>query len=757
MTLPRIVVDVTALPPNQSPNSTSTPNAAGWSVEVTVAGDGTPLVPSYTMAAVELPHRGPRARVPALPPDRPLPDPAEPFHELCAGAVEALEDLLGGLDDVEGEGEPGDVAAYGRWLFECLLAPAWPAVLELDAVKRAAGVELALRWPAEAADLHRLVWEAMHDGPRPLAGHRDLTVAITRLVPVPADRGQRPPARLDRLPRVLMAAGSALYDDTIRPGAMFMGLTRSLSAVGPGVSRIAQEVSAESLHELCRQFEPDIVHLVAHGDLSDGRGVIHLRGGRPAGGETNAAALAAALTVGGRAPTMLTLAACDSGLPGESAPLAAELVLAGIPIVSAMAGHIGEIACRLYTRKAVRAVQDGVPIAEAAARGRRAALLPRAGADDGRLDWAMPALFVAEHVPVGFAVLDPEPGRRLLRAAGEMDLRQENVFIERSGIFEPVEPLFGRGAAETLKAVVYGNEVSIKDLGGTRLLREIGLRLLRAGHIPLLLFYSSENSRTKPKNAHAVVDNVIRRLMVFARAFDLTVAQATVLGAYGSPGPDGVPSAQDLRDLADGDGQDRLFDALGAFAAASDGQLDLDWVASRLAADLEAFAGRVARRYGAPFGPHSRVVVLADELSTWSDGATALLGLAERGGFGRHGALVATGSYGQESPVKTFRERHSHTVGYTFADLAELSLGEAALGYEWVLLNPWKQHKDTYARHPRGDKEMIAGFFAEAGQRPALAISSTLYSYARLMVLTKLFTCNDDEAAFRNAYPEPAR
>ena len=56
-----------------------------------------------------------------------------------------------------------DVRVYGRWLFECLLAPVWPEVRDYLAVKAARGMELALCGSDSQADLHSQVWEAMYD------------------------------------------------------------------------------------------------------------------------------------------------------------------------------------------------------------------------------------------------------------------------------------------------------------------------------------------------------------------------------------------------------------------------------------------------------------------------------------------------------------------------------------------------------------------------------------------------------------------
>jgi hypothetical protein len=56
--------------------------------------------------------------------------------------------------------------------------------------QQARGVDLALQWAPEEADLHRMVWEAMHDEADYLARDRTLLVSVTRLVRV-ADAGRR--------------------------------------------------------------------------------------------------------------------------------------------------------------------------------------------------------------------------------------------------------------------------------------------------------------------------------------------------------------------------------------------------------------------------------------------------------------------------------------------------------------------------------------------------------------------------------------
>lgn len=337
--------------------------------------------------------------------------------------------------------DPGDVAAYGRWLFECLLAPAWQAITELRVVTDLRGVELALQWPAGEADLHRLVWEAMHDGARPLVGSPGLLVAVTRLIPVPDDGSENdPPETIARLPRVLFAAGSPFADPVVRPGAMFMGLLRAFEAESRCVPGAVQEVSIEELTETCSRFRPDVVHLVAHGAIREGgRGVLLL--GKSPGVDADADALAQAITAGSR-PMAVVLSACETGTaggPAGAAPLAAELVTKGkIPIVSAMAGEVSEQACRLYTRRFVTAVGDGESVVEASAKGRRAALLNAENRSD-HLDWAMPTLFLASSLKPDFRPINPGPGRELMKIARGLRLRQDPVFIGRQEIFRIID------------------------------------------------------------------------------------------------------------------------------------------------------------------------------------------------------------------------------------------------------------------------------------------------------------------------------
>ncbi|WP_344836539.1 CHAT domain-containing protein [Nonomuraea dietziae] len=246
---------------------------------------------------------------------------------------------------------------YGRALFAALLGPLWPRVLENHAGR---GVELALDLPAE---LHDHMWEAMHDGEHPLGANPGLLVAVTRLVPSNAG----PPPAVRGAPRVLFASGAKLTEQVILPGAMFLGLLRECESAGLALARVADGLTLDGLTRRCAAFEPDLVHLVAHGRPDeDGRVLVDL-----AGAMATPEQLVAALLAGGRRPLAVVLSVCHTARLSP-ASLAASLIAAGVPIVVAMDGEIAEPACRLFSKRLVRALLNGDGVAEAAAHGRRA-------------------------------------------------------------------------------------------------------------------------------------------------------------------------------------------------------------------------------------------------------------------------------------------------------------------------------------------------------------------------------------------------
>ncbi|WP_327091386.1 CHAT domain-containing protein [Nonomuraea sp. NBC_01738] len=614
---------------------------------------------------------------------------------------------------------PGaDARVYGRALFDRLLADRWPDLLGQAGD---AGLELALDLPAE---LQAHPWEAMHDGRHPLAAHPDRLISITRVLPTAAPVA----ARVTASPTVLFASGAKLTDPVILPGAMFLGLLRACESEGLAVARVAESLTLDALARRCELLRPDLVHLVAHGGLDEDG---HLRlelAGEPA----TTAQLVHALLPGGHRPLAVVLSACHSASP---ASLAAALVAAGVPIVVAMDGEIGEQACRLFSRRLVKALLNGESVAEAAAHGRRAALLAETTGDNdpgARLDWARPTVFTAASLPESFRPIDPDPGRMVLRRARRLGLAQRPVYIGRRAIFEQVDTLF-TGEVALLAAT---SEGEFSRLGATRLLSEIGFRLLQEGHVPLLL--APHKAHTAPRSLRAVVAEILRAAAKAAEQLELPPPHLETV----APGPGDPPRR-----------------AIAAFLDAP-APLRPDDVCDSLAADLVRLAGAAAS-LGPPFGPHTRVVVLAEALHLWLGalgwiGAEppGLLDLLTPNGLGTPGSpvpVVATAALGQCAPLAAFKADQPGIDAYRFERLDPLPDDEATLGYQWVLLQPW--HPDAHLRKtwvaaPGHDREALRETFGTLGGYPA-GIADRLYDLVSVLTIWKHFVACDDEGAWR--------
>jgi hypothetical protein len=729
--LPRVVVTVVE-------------RVGGWTVDVREWKAAAPLVPVFDLDEVTVEFDGVDVRVPVFPRTRPVGSDG-PHGPLCRGDTAAIQNLLSRL--VTRSGVTGDATAYGRWLFDCLLGPAWEAIGALPAVAAARprpGVEIALRWSVTETGLHRLVWEAMHDGIAPLAGHPRWMVAITRVVPVEVTA----PSTITRLPRVLFAVGSALSDDVIRPGAMFVGLLQALEVRGICVSRVALQVGIDQLHDNCRRLGPDLVHVVAHGMIdADGRGLLHLQG-EGGGSWVDADTLATALTAGGP-PVTVVVSACRSGAadgPPGARPMAAQLVAHGIPIVSAMAGEIGEQACRLYTRGLAEAIHAGRPVVEAAAEGRRVAVL-RAERSDTELDWAMPALFLAESVDPGHRAVDPSTTRDLLGLATELGLRQSPVFIGRHRILRLGEDLVEPDAAQPVGFAAVVAEGSLAGLGGTRLLQEIGYKALREGHLPLLLGPYTETDR--PRDLRSLVVRLLEAVAEFAELIRIAPVPLTTLLADRRFNASAVqPDA--LAALPAEDAHVRVREVLLDFEDRSN-PLDVRLVGPRLATDLRRLADAAAL-VGSPFGAHSRVVVLGDDVHAWIGALEPLLSLVGPSGLGtlaRPVPVIVTGSLVQDAgpALRTFRDERLGRAGFAFPELARLSPLEAAMGFQWVLLHPWRpKYPKVYTAARRLTLADVAQYFEPLDGRPS-AVFEELYLVVHGAAIAGAFDAQNDERA----------
>jgi len=738
---------------------------AGWQVRPTlVAGDGTrsALGAPYDMPSFEL--DGARLPLPAAPPQV---EDDQDVVLLCRGDLEAHRALSERLT-LRAPAQ-GDAARYGRWLFECLAAPMWPQLLAvLEAAPRPA-VELALRWPVTDTHLHALVWEAMRcPQGHPLGAHPDLTVAVTRLVPGTDAVAET----ITRLPRALFVSGTTLVDPTIRPGALFMGLLQSLTAQGRCRTRALHLASLQSLAATCAAFQPDLVQLVTHGvALPGGRVVLLFRGedSSTEEQEIDESDLVTALTAGGARPLAVLLSACNTAstafAPGPGrpdaktlpvAPLAARLVANGIPIVTAMSGEVSERACRLYTRRLADALHSGTSVVEASAHGRRAALMgsPSSATE---IDWALPTLYLAEGIDPNQRLVDDGLARRMVSIGNALGMRQDPVFVGRSDVLALADDM----ALKEVGVLAVLSTRSTDGLGGTRLLQEIAWRLLRDGHVPLLLGpYDTGGPATDRELLGAILQaevNVLEKLGAVAPTPD-TLLLDDALGPSAAPL---APAGTDALRRA------RIRAGIHRFAQSA-ASLDLGSARDTLADDLAA-VGATAQQFGPPFGPHTRVTVLCHNVHSWGPpavspdafartGLGALLTLLDSTGLGRPAEpvpVIMTGSRTTAAGESLNQWAQNATDGFRVLDLTELLPDEAVMGFQWVLMHRWQAKADAdpdlYGRIYTAQPANLAsweGALRRIGGRPA-GITRDIFLVARTLAEVNIVNSDDDEGAWR--------
>ncbi|MEV0133050.1 CHAT domain-containing protein [Dactylosporangium sp. NPDC050688] len=741
MTLPRLLV--TFVPWSPTP---------GWTVSLRFAGTDADVGEPFDVPAVDIDG----ASVPA-----------------GGRSAAEIQVLLDAVIDPDGDADP---VGYGRWLFDVLFGDGrWAVVLERPEVRAARGVELALRWPSGAAALHRLIWEAMHDGDGPLAAHPTLLVAVTRLV-----IARRPPdsplESVTAVPTLLLAAGAKLSDKVIRPGAMFMGLVRAFESDSVCSVHVSHEVTASRLAADCRRLRPHIVHLVAHGRP----GVVMLAPEGPHNGQITADVLVRTIAGGQAMPSALILSACHTAEPPfladrtsadgpmPFAPFAAQAVEAGLPVVVAMNGAVSEQASRLYTRRLLHAIHRGEPIVEAAAHGRRAALL---GLSDPlrRLDWAMPVLFMAEHAPADYAPISPASTDRIADLADSFKFRQRPVFIGYFDLLAMTDQLFAAESHDRLGFIGIHREGPIDRLGGTRVLQEMGYRLLQQGHLPIMIGPYQEQSG--PQDLRAWIAAVHRVAVRYSNKFDLPPVPPSVLHADGGRWPDVAAFAAAVAMLPLPLARKRIIEAVGEFARPIDpidpidrrDPLDPTVALDLLCDDLNRLATAVGST-GAPFGPHTRPVLLGDRVHDWGSALDDLLSVIDADGIGRPGRpvpVVVTASTvgGRGAIFKAWRDEEAGPRKFAFPRLEPLPEHEAALGFLWVLLHPWRTTDESflpvYTPMPKCEEGVLNGLAGGLRGYPA-KVRAELYLSAATLVGSGQMRTDDDSGqylAYRAGHP----
>jgi hypothetical protein len=427
----------------------------------------------------------------------------EPHHALCA--TSAVNDILKVYARIVGKNpQPGDVIAFGRYLFATLISDEVWNTISIEAINES--VELSLVWAEDEWELHRLPWEMMH-GPKSFLAVRPQCLAITRVVMgAPASA-----PRLDKLkPRVMFVAGLDLNDPRIRAGTEYLGLLRRLEENGLILdSFLLRRATISQLKKELERFQPSILHFICHGWFDNtGTSYLEMTPEPPADQPARLYAnnLLPLLQALPNSPEIVVLNACYSAnLPTDRKlfPLSAALVQGGVPMVIGMAGRVADMACRLFTWCFYQALLQGKSVAEAAAFGRRAGITD-AGTDPTRFtDWALPHIYLAEGVS-SQVELDPSwseqfrKRERCARVFQAQSVVKPAFFCDRHDLFECYRSILNDQAEHTalvIEADVYDDTViGPQQYGKSRLLAEFAAQAVRDGHVPCLIKFADNET-----------------------------------------------------------------------------------------------------------------------------------------------------------------------------------------------------------------------------------------------------------------------
>lgn len=632
-----------------------------------------------------------------------------------------------------------EVERYGRLLFEAAFGTeTWRRL-----VTAAAGqpcLELAIRGGDDreqgtSSALQALRWEAVHDGTAHVAAkgtvpgtgrregngqaRRPLPVGIVRLVPATApDAGQDQAAGLmpiRHIPRVLFAIGSRLTDPRVRSGAEFMGILRHLERNGGSIQpRLLQSASAESLAAELHRFEPDVLHMIGHGRWFPHDDCVKLQLCDESGADdwVTAARLLGILDEAAHLPKVVVLSACQTASAGRgddpvnALPFAARLVAGGVPVVVAMAGDISDTACRVFTRALTQAIGEGVPLADAVIRGRRAAFHARPDLDS--TDWMLPAIFLAVHLPGDTSLVEVAAINAARERVLDLELAKEPVFCGRADFIAAMDRLLDWD--DPLKVLVALTPDASKRYGGMRLLQELAARAVRAGRLPVLL---GPYDMDQPADLAGFAEDLGEKL-------DLIRENLAI-----QPRPNGIAAVA---------------------ASAKPGPL-----ATAIRAAFDDLVADLPEDDPVRASPRPRTVLLCHRVDQWGDDALAgLLAMLGRPGVGSSGAhrvpVVLTGANAGQLAEKA---RGGRLDGVPWAKVAPLGRlrsddedPEDILAYQWWLLNP-PAGSDVYAPKRGLDPSwhrMMRGAMSKAS---ALYDAEALFGWADTAT-PFIFTRNND-------------
>lgn len=673
--------------------------------------------------------------------------------------VRAMQ-LPPGTDDLidrfeRGELAPGEVSKVGRELFDALLGQDdWSAISRRARKDPQRVVEIALSWPSDQFALHRLSWEAMHDGKHFLGNYRDFPVAITRIVSDAEDVECRGPVSAPA--RVLFAIGAPIDDPSIRRGAEVVGLLRGMERKRSSIdSMILDRATLTSLASTCARFKPHIIHFVGHGEFDGERGRLQLTPEESGqAGWADGEKLLGAITAGESRPEIVLLTGCETAAAGKHMDsLAAELVKGGVPVSIGMAGRISDPVCRLFTRRFGISLAEGQCLVDAMTHGRSAGLQRQesSAADDPA--WALPSIYLAPCVEEGYAPIEVEEGVGIPARIKNYGLLQEPVFCGRKELGEKFARLLDE--QDPMVLVAYeGNDARLGKLGATRLQQEFASRALRAGHVVIRIDDYIGNRSKLPSSALQLAARLLeaiaetREFFRLPRMFESTLL-AELLEAVGGDAPlEGATPDDELRRLTKFLRRCRNVQLDDEKASALEAVLvdalvdDLTVLMEDLkAVDDDSIVG----------GP----VMILGGLGDWGAAAVLLLEglLKDANGFGNASLPVpvfATCSFDEAAGATLVDalEESSRKGWEEWVELKSFEPDEATLAYQWVLLHPWSRHPHAdrvYAPGRDHENDWQQPFQKNFASVPGTFEDDRFYLVANVLEEAGIFVAADDD------------
>jgi hypothetical protein len=475
---------------------------AGWLL--TITSDTDPPLPFVPRTIIALKGRaagglGRDCVVPIPPASEP---PNGEIATLCAAEdVATIQDVYQSI--LRNDATPEQVTTFGRYLCAVLLGP------NFDILARQQGF-IDLRLCLDDPQLQRLPWEMMYSDSGPLIALPEPTISISRELP-----STRSIPVLVLPLRVLFVIGTSI-DAAIRPGAEFLGLLRHLKIpldstfqrfdLAKVNIRYIADADVTELNRVCKEFKPDVLHFICHGerDPADGASRLVMQRLNSVAGDrrsferfplTAAQLVDALLEENGWLPRVVVLNACytsDLNAPSNDdahLPFAAELVSRGVAIAVGMTGEIADTACQLFTLRFYQALLKQQAVTEAATHARRTVLKAWPTYLQS-VEWARPTLFLSCAVNPTIELGPQAAGFDIFACAGRFRVvGGPRMLCDRYDILNAYQHLLEatRSPGTERLMLAFTAKDQTPGIGKTRLLEEIAVHSIYDGFVPCII------------------------------------------------------------------------------------------------------------------------------------------------------------------------------------------------------------------------------------------------------------------------------